>query len=55
VEFIAFLIGHAGVTLTRTVTQITTAFSTVRPRAELTRISKGITDPDTDHTAKAHD
>ena len=42
-------------TLTRTLTQLTTAFSTVGPRAELTRASTGITDPDTDHVAKAHD
>ena len=42
-------------TLTRTLTQLVTAFSTVRPRTEPTRASKGITDPDTDHTAKVHD
>ncbi len=55
VEFIAFPIGHAGVTLARTLSQLTTAFSNVRPRAEPTRAGKGITNPHTDHTAKAHD
>ncbi len=42
-------------TLTRTLTQLTTAFSTVRPRAEPTRTCMDITNPDTDHTTKAHD
>ena len=42
-------------TLTRTLTKLVTAFSTIRPRAEPTRASRGITDPDTIHTAKAHD
>ena len=54
-EIIAFTIGHAGVTLARTLTQLTTVFSTIRPRAKPTRASRSITDPDTDHTAKAHD
>ena len=54
-EFIAFPIGHAGMTLTRTMTHLVTAFSTVRPRADPTRANKGITDPNTDHIAKAHD
>jgi hypothetical protein len=55
VEFIAFPIGHTGMTLTKTLTQLVTAFSTIRPRAEPTRANMGITDPDMDHTAKAHD
>ncbi len=45
VEFIAFPIGHAGVTLTRTISQLTTAFSTVQPRTEPTRAGRGITAP----------
>ena len=54
-EFIAFPIGHARVTLTKTLTQLVTAFSIVRPRVEPTRSIRDITDPTTDHTAKAHD
>jgi len=42
-------------TLTRTLTHLVTAFSAVRPRADPTRASRGITDPNMDHTAKAHD
>ena len=42
-------------TLTRKLTNLVTAFSTARPRAYPTRASRGITDPNTDHTAKAHD
>jgi hypothetical protein len=42
-------------TLTRTLTELTTAVSIVRPRAEPTRTSRDIPNPDTDRTAKAHD
>jgi len=55
VEFVAFPIGHARVTLTQTLTHLTATFSTVRPRGETSKASRGITNPDTDHTAKAHD
>ncbi len=41
--------------LTRTLTHLVAAFSTVRPIADPTRANRGITDPNTDHTAKAHD
>jgi hypothetical protein len=39
VEFIAFPIGHAGTTLTKTLEQLTAAFSTVRPTVERSRAS----------------
>ena len=55
VEFVAFPIGHAEVTLTQRLTHLTAAFSTVRSRGETSRASRGITNPDTDNTAKAHD
>jgi len=55
VELVTFPIGHAGVTLTRTLTHLIAAFSTVRPQEETSRANKGITNPDTDHTAKAND
>jgi hypothetical protein len=54
-DFVAFPIGHARVTLTRALTHLTATFSSVRPRRETSRASKGIANPDTDHTAKAHD
>ncbi len=38
-----------------TLTQLTTAFSAVRPREEPPRATRGNTDPATDHNAKAHD
>ncbi len=52
VEFVAFPIGHAGVTLHKT---LTTAFSAVRPQEEPPRDNRGTTDPATDHNAKTHD
>jgi hypothetical protein len=55
VEFVAFLIGHAGTTLTRTLDHLTAAFSTVRPSVERSGASRGISSPATDHNAKAHD
>jgi hypothetical protein len=55
VEFVAFPIGHAGYTLTRTLDHLTAAFSTVRPPVERSRASMGISSPATDHNAKAHD
>ena len=42
-------------TLTRALTHLTADFSTFRPREETVRASRGIPNPDTDHTAKAHD
>ncbi len=42
-------------TLHKTLTQLTTAFSAVRPREEPPRANRGTTDPATDHNAKAHD
>ncbi len=54
-EFIAFPIGHAGIKLTRTLDQLTAAFSTVRPNVERTRASRGATSPATDHNDKTHD
>ena len=55
VEFVAFPIGHAGTTLTRTLDHLTAVFSTVRPLVERSRTGKGIFSPATDHNAKAHD
>ncbi len=55
VERVALPIGHAGMTLTRTLTHLADAFSTVRPRGEISRANRGTTDPAMDHTAKAHD
>ena len=42
-------------TLHKTLTQLTTAFSAVRPREEPPRATRGNTDPATDHNAKVHD
>jgi hypothetical protein len=55
VEFVAFPIGHAGTTLTKTLAHLTAAFSTVRPSVERSRASMGISSPAMDHNAKAHD
>jgi len=55
VEFLAFPIGHAGTTLTRTLEHLTAAFSNVRSLVERSRASKGISNPATDHTANAHE
>jgi hypothetical protein len=55
VEFVAFPIGHAGTTLTKTLDHLTAAFSAVRPLVERSRASRGISSPDTDRNAKAHD
>ena len=55
VEFIAFPIDHSGTTLTRTLNNLTAAFSTVRPSVERSRASKGISNPAMDLNAKAHD
>jgi hypothetical protein len=55
VEYVAFPIGHAGTTLTRTLAHLTATFSTVRPPVERSRASKGASNPATDHNAKAHD
>ena len=54
-ELIAFPIGHAGTTLTKTLDYLTAAFSTVRPTVETSRASRGATSPATDHNAKTHD
>ena len=55
VELIAFPVGHAGTTLNRTLNQLTTAFSTVRPITERSSTGRGDSFPATDHNAKAHD
>ncbi len=54
-EFIAFPIGHASTTLTRTLNNLTAAFSTVRPSVERSRASRGLSSPTMDLNAKAHD
>jgi ribonuclease HI len=55
VELIAFPIGHAGTTLTRTLEQLTTAFSAVRPYTGRPSTSSSSTLLAMDHNAKAHD
>ncbi len=55
VEFVVFPIGHAGTTLTRTLDQLTAAFSAVRPTVERSRASRCATNPATDYNAKTHD
>jgi len=55
VEFIAFPIGHAGTTLTKTLDHLAAAFSTVRPTVKRSRASKGASSPATDHNARTHD
>ena len=52
---IAFPIGHAGTTLTRTLDQLTTAFSAVRPFTERPSTNSGDIFPAMDHNANAHD
>ncbi len=54
VEFVAIPIGHAGTTLIKTLDQLTTALSTVRPSVERSRVGMGVLSPATDHNAKAH-
>jgi hypothetical protein len=55
VEFVAFPIGHAGTTLTRTLYHLTAAFSAVRPSVDIPLANMGISNPATDHNAKTHD
>jgi len=55
VEFIAFPIGHAGPTLSKTLDHLTAAFSTVRPTMKRSRANRGASSPATDHNAKTHD
>ena len=55
VEIVAFPIGHAGTTLTRTLDHLTATFSTVRPSVKNSRAIKGTFSPATDPNAKAHD
>jgi hypothetical protein len=55
VEFIAIPVGHAGTTLNRTLHQLTTAISTVRPITGSSSTSRGDSFPAVDHNAKTHD
>jgi hypothetical protein len=55
VEFIAFLIGHDGTTLTRTMDHLIAVFSTVRLAVERSRARRGISSPAMDLNANAHD
>jgi len=55
VEVIAFPIGRAGTTLTKTLDHLTAAFSTVRPSVERSQASRGAASPATDHNARIHD
>ncbi len=54
-KFIAFPIGHAGTTLTRTLEHLTAAFSTVRPTTvDRSRANMGPSSPNTDQNARTH-
>jgi hypothetical protein len=53
--FVAFPIGHAGTTLTATLDHLTAAFSTARPRAKRSGVSRSSATTVTDHTARTHD
>jgi hypothetical protein len=55
VEFVAIPIGHAGTTLETTLDHLNAAFSTVRPRTDLTSTSEDTSQPDTDYNARSHD
>jgi hypothetical protein len=55
VGFVAIPIGHASTTLTRTLDQLTAAFSTVREKVDHTSASKGTSQPNTDSDAMSHD
>ena len=55
VELIALPIGHTGTTLTRTLDQLTTAFSTVRPITARLSTSRGDAFTATDQNARTHD
>ena len=55
VEFIAFPIGHAGTTLTKTLEHLTAAFSTVQPTVERLPASRGAFSPAMDHNARSND
>ena len=55
VELIAFPVGHTGTTLTRTLDQLPTAFSTVRPITERSSTFRGDSFPATNHNARTHD
>ena len=54
-ELIALPIGHAGTTLSITLDQLTTAFSTVRPTTGRSSSNKSGTPAATDQNAKNHD
>ena len=54
-ELIAFFVGHAGTTLIRTMDQLISAFSSVRPITEISSTSRGDAIPATDHNARTHD
>ncbi len=54
-EFVAFSIGHAGITLGKIIDRRTAAFSTVRSHVEQARASRGDIDPGTDHNIRIHD
>ena len=54
-EFIAYPIGHASNTLTRTLDHPIVAFSTVRQKVERARANRGATNPSTDYNVRTHD
>jgi hypothetical protein len=47
-EFVAFLVDHAGTTLNKTLDRLTAAFSAVSPRVEQARANRGVIDRTTD-------
>ena len=54
-KLVAIPTGHTDTTLTRALDHLTTAFSTVRQRADYAITSKGTLHPDTDSNARSHD
>ncbi len=54
-EFVAILIGHTGITLTKTLDPLTAAFSKVRSRTDQANANKGTLQPTVDSNARSHD
>ncbi len=54
-DLVTFLIGNVGITLNKTLDNLTHAFHTVRPHLEQARASRGVTYPIMDHNARIHD
>ncbi len=55
VEFVTIPIGHAGTTLTRTLDDLTAAFSTICPRVDHADSNWGTPHPIANFNARSHD